>query len=344
MNFDKNIFPKISIVTPSFNQGEFLEETILSVLEQNYPNLEYIIIDGGSTDNSVEIIKKYEKKLAYWVSEKDRGQSHAINKGLQKCTGEIFNWLNSDDCYLSNTLRKVAEGFANKNTFLLCGKSNLFKINSENLIAEGTFFDPNDFAKTLAVLHIEQPSTFFRMSAVKKMGELSERLHFVMDKEWWLTYLLNFGTGNSVKTNTVFVNFRYHKKSKTVLHSDQFYNEHASILHSIALQKNKNEYAKLLEIKYNILKNYKFDAEGLTDELFDRMIRYFLLKRGYLIFEKKDFEHAQKMMKIIAFEDLNLDEQEKRQFKKMKKQIRFTSWLLFRINRKINFIFKNSNL
>ena len=86
--------PKISIVTPSFNQGKYLEKTILSVIEQGYPNLEQIIIDGGSTDESVEIIKKYEKHLAYWVSEPDRGQSHAINKGFERATGEIFGWLN----------------------------------------------------------------------------------------------------------------------------------------------------------------------------------------------------------------------------------------------------------
>ena len=91
--------PKISIVTPSFNQGQFLEETILSVLEQEYPNLEYIIIDGGSSDNSLNIIKQYEKKLSYWVSEPDNGQTHAINKGFSHATGEIFMWLNSDDIF-----------------------------------------------------------------------------------------------------------------------------------------------------------------------------------------------------------------------------------------------------
>jgi len=89
-----NILPKLSVVTPSYNQANFLEETICSVLDQGYTDLEYIIIDGGSTDGSVEIIKKYEKHIAYWVSEPDRGQTHALNKGFRKCTGHLVGWQN----------------------------------------------------------------------------------------------------------------------------------------------------------------------------------------------------------------------------------------------------------
>src|SRR6056297_3391010 len=105
------MLPKISIVTPSFNQGKFLEKTIKSVIDQNYPHLEYIIIDGGSTDSSLNIIKKYEKHLDYWISEPDRGQSHAINKGLNYCSGQIFNWINSDDYLEPGALFKVAEAW-----------------------------------------------------------------------------------------------------------------------------------------------------------------------------------------------------------------------------------------
>ena len=109
INIDQSfLYPKITVVTPNYNYGHYLEETIRSVLLQGYPNLEYIIIDGGSTDNSVEIIKKYESYVTYWESKPDRGQTHAINKGLERATGEIFNWINSDDILMPGALLAIA--------------------------------------------------------------------------------------------------------------------------------------------------------------------------------------------------------------------------------------------
>ncbi|MEI9912662.1 MAG: glycosyltransferase family 2 protein [Bacteroidota bacterium] len=110
-NLAPELLPGITIITPSFNQGRFIEETILSVIEQGYPNLEYIIMDGGSKDETVEVIKKYNSRISYWVSEKDNGQSDAINKGLHKATGDIINWINSDDQLVPGSLWIIAQHF-----------------------------------------------------------------------------------------------------------------------------------------------------------------------------------------------------------------------------------------
>ncbi len=227
---------RISIITPSFNQASFIAQTIDSVLSQNYPNLEYIIIDGGSTDASVDIIKKHEKHLAYWISEKDRGQSHAINKGLARATGDIVNWLNSDDYYEPEALFKVAEAFSNSTINAAAFRSRIIKDGKEVRISHGT--DLHDsLEKTLGLARIDQPETFFRRAAFMKVGLLNERLHYLMDREWWMRYMLTFGIQNIKKYDDVIVNFRLHDSSKTVSQAMGFERESASLFCLLA-QKN----------------------------------------------------------------------------------------------------------
>lgn len=210
------IWPKISIVTPSFNQGKYIEETILSVLSQNYPNLEYIIIDGGSTDNTIEIIKKYESRITYWVSEPDNGQSHAINKGLEKCTGIIFNWLNSDDWYMPGALFNVANAFINNSTALfVSGYENHVDQNGIVNLYTGTFLK-SSIEETIEFCEVAQPSTFFKLDAIRKVHGVSEDLHYIMDGEMWIKLLLLYGQDNFIKLDKVLVNFRLHPNSKTV--------------------------------------------------------------------------------------------------------------------------------
>ena len=176
-------WPRVSIVTPSYNQGQFIEETIRSVLLQGYPDLEYIIIDGGSTDRSVQIIRKYEPWLTYWVSEQDRGQSHAINKGFSRATGEILAWLNSDDGYLPCSLQKVSR-YLPFPRGVLVGATVLLHDGSqtrEYVFKRRTY---EQMLYTGGVL--PQPSVFWSVDLWQIAGPLKQDLHYVMDYDLWL--------------------------------------------------------------------------------------------------------------------------------------------------------------
>jgi glycosyltransferase involved in cell wall biosynthesis len=180
--------PRISVVTPSYNQGTFLEKTLCSVLDQGYPQLEYIVIDGGSSDDSVSIIKKYEKHLAYWVSEKDRGQSHAINKGFQHATGDIFAWLNSDDYYEPGALQTVAD-YASRfpDTGVFVGHGRKVNVSGEQVYykepGQLTF---EEMCQWLSGGNFMQPSCFFRREVWEQAGPLDESVHIALDVDLWL--------------------------------------------------------------------------------------------------------------------------------------------------------------
>src|SRR5882757_8097497 len=164
-------FPKISVVTPSFNQGNFLEETILSVLDQQYPNLEYIIIDGGSTDNSVEIIKKYEKQLAYWVSESDDGMYYALQKGMSKTTGDIMTWINSDDLLSPKSLFWVADLFERYLRIEWIGGSVCLLDEESNIVYTMGQKHRNRFSYYLKdYRYVQQEGTFWRRQLWEKTG------------------------------------------------------------------------------------------------------------------------------------------------------------------------------
>jgi glycosyltransferase involved in cell wall biosynthesis len=218
-----NKWPKISVITPSYNQAAFVERTIQSVLNQNYPNLEYIIIDGGSTDGSVEIIKKYEDKLAYWVSEEDRGQSHAINKGFRRATGEIVAWLNSDDEYCSGALETVAK------TFMAYEDIDLVFGNNISVDKKGRVLRNNRHTRfafpALVVLGMTvfQAACFWKRSIFEKYGYLDESLRFCMDYE----FFCRIGPHIVAKhINKYLAKFRWHdeQKSSTIMdvHDEEF--------------------------------------------------------------------------------------------------------------------------
>jgi len=263
LNKDTN-YPKISIVTPSYNQAEFLDRTILSVLNQNFPNLEYIIIDGGSTDGSVEIIKKYEKYLAYWISEKDEGQSDAINKGFKESTGDILAWLNSDDTYTANTLLKVGRFFANNSRVdIIYGDAYIID-RDDKIMRELKDVSFNKRALIYGGINIHQASTFWRRKLFLEVNMLNTDLHYSMDYDLWLRFIKR--GAKFILIPQAFANFRFHKLSKTVCKSQQ------------AIQESIDAKAKIFQVKK-------------PDLLYSFWHFIYRLRRLFLFILQKDFNY-----------------------------------------------------
>ncbi|MCX6180938.1 MAG: glycosyltransferase family 2 protein [Bacteroidetes bacterium] len=250
--------PKISIITPSYNQGQYIEQTIQSVLNQNYPNLEYIIIDGGSTDNTVEIIKKYESKITYWVSEKDRGQSHAINKGIEKCTGVLFNWINSDDYLEPGALHKIAETYLATKANIIIGTTKIENVNT----GEKSEFVTKEFdslGKTISRINFWQPSVYVLLEDVIKVGKTTEALHYGMDTEMYIKILLMKGHKGIKVIPDVISHYRIHESSKTGSLLNKFHGDVSSVFYQLALSVgDKKNAEKISEViaKNQIVKNY----------------------------------------------------------------------------------------
>ena len=182
-------YPRISVVTPSFNQGPFLERTIRSVLDEHYPGLEYIVIDGGSTDGSVEIIKRYERHLAYWVSEPDAGQSNAINKGLNRATGTILTWLNSDDYYTPGALEIVATAaVAHPEAGAYVGAGDIVDASGAVIHhhVPSSVISLETMYQWIRGEFFMQPSCFFRDTAWRAVAPIDESIHIAFDLDLWM--------------------------------------------------------------------------------------------------------------------------------------------------------------
>jgi glycosyltransferase involved in cell wall biosynthesis len=219
--------PKISVVTASYNQGKFIEEAILSVLNQNYPNLEYIIIDGGSTDETIDIIQKYEKHLKFWISEKDHGQANAINKGLQYCSGEIFNWLNSDDYLEAGALQKIADAFKDDTVQMVAGKVRRFYKEKEEFITNQLLSAKGLMCWETGVQFV-QPGVWMRRELIERVGGIDEQFHYAFDWDLYIRYLYHFPKVKEIPD--LLVHFRFHDESKTHAFVDRFILEEQKVI------------------------------------------------------------------------------------------------------------------
>lgn len=210
--------PRISIVTPSYNQGRFIEATIQSVLTQGYPNLEYIVIDGGSTDESVDVIRRHEKQLAYWVSEKDSGAADAIAKGMRRATGDILAYLNSDDLYVPGTLHAVARAFESKQSDVVFGNAWWIDTDGQRIgERRQTPFIPKGYL--YGGFDLQQPSVFWTRQAYEKCGGIDPTFLFTFDTEMFVRFV-NQGS-RFTHVNQFFSEFRIHPRSKSSTEADR---------------------------------------------------------------------------------------------------------------------------
>ena len=252
-------YPAISIVTPNYNQGKFLEKCIQTILSQDYPNFELIIIDGGSTDESVEIIKKYENKLTYWVSEKDEGQADAINKGLRHVTGEIFNWINSDDYLEPGALFKCAEAYK-ENPSAAGWIGGCRRIDSNGRVLNIIYpngFDRENIGQNWYGTQFYQPACFLSTKIVKEFNGLDKNLYIALDLDLWIRVLEkgNFFAGKGIWSNAVIhAQAKTQEREKVLLETSEVqrkygFIEGAKIRRKVAFRKGSFQYVPPICLK-----------------------------------------------------------------------------------------------
>lgn len=237
---------KVSIITPSYNQVDYLEATIKSVLAQTYPNIEYFVIDGGSTDGSADIIRAYQDDLAGWVSEKDRGQTDAINKGFNMATGEIIAWLNSDDTYFADAVEKaVAFLSSHPDVGLVYGDANYIDQQGQVI---GRFPAAQTSLRQLrrGYVHIPQQASFFRKALWDQVGPLDPDFYFAMDYDLWVRLA---AVSEIQYVNQIWANFRLHQDAKTISADDRCWPEMLKVHY-----RNGGKWFSMIQMKYYLRK------------------------------------------------------------------------------------------
>jgi glycosyltransferase involved in cell wall biosynthesis len=189
------MLPALSIIVPSFNQGAYLEECLLSIISQHYPKIEIIIIDGGSTDNSTDVIEKYAEHIAYWVSEHDRGQSHAINKGIERATGEWIAWMNTDDCYYPHAFKSIFSAIDHTRYDFIYGNTSCGPNLQQAVLYQSVASDKDSLLQVLKFFYnvkhiIPSQSVWIRRELIATAGLLDESLHYCMDLDWYCRIFL----------------------------------------------------------------------------------------------------------------------------------------------------------
>lgn len=304
INYGSDIdWPKISIITPSFNQGQFIEDTIRSVLLQNYPNLEYIVMDGGSNDQTIDILKKYDPWISYWVSEPDKGQTHAINKGFKIATGEVINWLNSDDLLYPGALEKLGRHFAqNPSTHFLYGQCIHFDENGD-FPHQDSPQSKNDLLKRkldyLAGFPYSQPACFYRKSVLEQIGYLDESFHFTMDYDLFVRIALNY---QMEQCFDFFAKFRHHEAAKTSTEWDIYFQDQIKVFSRIVRSIGEPEYIatlKRFDLYHEAKTTYPIRSSNYSAYEYRLAVATFLYHIASLYLTKLELHKSKALLKYI---------------------------------------------
>lgn len=333
--------PRLSLITPSYQQAAYLRECIRSVIEQG-DGVEHIMVDGGSDDGSRAILEQHASRFHWWCSEKDRGQSDAINKGLAHATGAVFGWLNSDDAWLPGTADRVRSAFAADPELLVFGG----QVTHRDSSGERTFDALNDNGDTRRLYAdpvINQPATFYRMSVVKELGGVDPALRYVMDVELWWQVLFRHGTQHLRFERVPLAMFRLHDASKTVSQHSGFLAEMAALLHGLCHRTGNTDLADVLALGHVP----RSDLRGIpaSREAHHAIVRtmalHFLLKWHGHVHDAAEFSMMRALHDrgLLQAHDLMLPAMRQRASEAAAK-VAGTTWTRYRIRRKLKHLLR----
>lgn len=332
---------RVSIITPSYQQAAYVQECIDSLHEAGYgAMLDHIVVDGGSTDGSKAILERNARKFAWWCSEKDAGQSDAINKGTIHATGDIFSWLNSDDALLPGVLAEVVRAFTTDPDLLVFG-------GTLNYIGTGTAPKAriNDTRDTRALFCdpiVNQPATFWRMDVVRAIGGVDPALRYVMDLELWWQFLFRFGPDHVRFEPTPFAAFRLHDESKTVTQHTGFLREMAAILHGLCMRTENTDVADVIALGYPdrpVLRGIPADPEKHHAIVRDMSVHFLLKWHGH-IHTEAEFNMMQALHHGDFTSEVRLLPGMAERWAKARLAVDGITWNRYRVRRKIKHLFR----
>ncbi len=330
--------PRITLITPSYQQAGYLEECLRSVHEQGYPDLEHIVVDGGSTDGSAEIIKAWAPKLHWWCSERDKGQSDALNKGLQHATGDVFSWLNSDDMLEPGSLERVGRAFMEDPQLVIFEGLRII-IDPDGTRSPARQNDPHDRDRLFLRPSINQQSTYFSMEAIRAVGGVDTALHHIMDMELWWRVLFRYGTDRIKIDPTPIAAFRLHEESKTGKGLGPFIAEQASVLHGACRINGDAVLAELLAIGHPIRDGLRrMDMAAGHAEMVRRMTLSFLWKWHRVIHEEHQFRMMKAFRQRVPESEI-LQVWDHGSLAQLDQQLGQGGWTVFRARRKWKHLF-----